>query len=65
MANTKTNMALDVPTWANNANKKAQVRKVLEARKKARERKHARNVALLVAFYAILIVLYGWLNNIG
>ena len=62
--NTKQQINLEVPTWANNAHKASLDRKYQEQRKQARERKHVRNVALLMAFYVTLIVLYGWLNSI-
>lgn len=57
----KNNQPLDVASWANNAHKLALVRSAQEEQ----ERKHARKVMLLVAYFVVLIVLYAWLNNIA
>lgn len=56
---------LNVPQWANNANKLASVRNAQQQCKQEQERKHAQKVMLLIAYFVASIVLYGWLNTIG
>jgi hypothetical protein len=62
MTNTKTNMALDVPQWANNAHKQAQVRKYYEGQKQARERENDRLRKGWFTFIVIVLLLNVWVN---
>lgn len=54
---------LNVPAWANNANKQAQARKAYEQRKEELERKQAREGAIVLAIFIASILIVAWCNG--